>query len=198
MRIKQKSPSERIMRALAISLTVMVVWILVWALVLKLCNRDDMINNYYNLKDMSLIDRIKWDLIPFNYRGSDDLIRNQIIITVLNCFVLAPFGVTFRYIFKKTNLLRDLAFCFAFSFAIETIQLFTPIGNPATEDLITNVFGYFIGLVFYYVFIKRLSAKWGAFIFTLFNLAAVALTAYSVVTTVEAAPLIYQLITRSF
>lgn len=198
MLIKKYAKRERMLRRLAISLTVMVGWILIWALVLKMCDEEMLVRNYYNLRNMSLIDRIKWDLIPFNYRKDDPLVNQQIIVTILNCFVFVPFGVTLCYVFKKPNVLRDASLCLAFSLGIEALQLFTPFGNPATEDLITNVLGYFLGLAIYYVFLKRLSTKWSAVLFWLFNFIAAAVTVYTLVTAVASAPLIYRLVTKTY
>ena len=198
MLTKKYARREVVLRWLAISLTIMVGWILIWALVLKMCDEEMLVRNYYNLRNMSLIDRIKWDLIPFNYRGDEQMIKRQILVTILNCFVFVPFGVTLCYIFKKPNILRDFALCLAFSLGIEILQLFTPFGNPATEDLITNTAGYFIGLAIYYVFLKRLSTKWSVVLCWLFNFIAVAVTVYTLVTTAASTQLIYQLLTKTY
>ncbi len=188
---------EKTLRLLAVSLTAMLFWLLIWVLVFKLCNRATLITNYMNLKDMTLIDRIKWDLIPFNYRGEGEYRARLIMDTVLNCFVFAPFGVTLCYVFKKRNILRDLAICLGFSLVIEALQLCTTIGNPSTEDLITNVLGYFIGFGIYHILFKRLPLKQGVITFGVFNLIASILTVISLVTTVITGPLIYQLITKT-
>ena len=190
--------NEKTIRRLAISLSIMLVWILIWALVFKLCIRDDLIRNYYNLKNMTLQERIMWDIIPFRYHGEGVYKSLQIMSTVLNCFVLAPFGVTLNYIFEKNNLLRNVAICFCFSLFIETLQAFTSFANPATEDLITNTFGYFIGYFVYRLLFKRLSVKQSVWVFALFNIICAALFVYSVATAVINAPLILKLIMRTF
>ena len=51
--------------------------------------------------------------------------------------------------------MRDLGICFLISLFFELLQLFTMIGNFATMDLITNVAGYFVGLVFYELIFKK-------------------------------------------
>ena len=199
--IKSKKPllsyNEKTLRRLAISLTAMLAWLLIWALVFKLCDRETLIRNYTNLKDMTLIDRIKWDLIPFNYRGEGEYRARLIMDTALNCLVFAPFGVTLCFVFKKPNIFRDASFCLAFSLIIEALQLFTTVGNPATEDLITNVFGYFIGFGVYHLLFKRLTVKQGVITFAVFNSVAALLTIFSLVSAAITAPLIYQLITKT-
>lgn len=133
--------------------------ILIWALVFKLGSEILLIRIYTNWKDATFEERILWDLIPFNYRGEDYWIMRQIIDTVLNCFVFAPLGVMLCYVFKKPNVWLNAAICLGFSVCVELIQLFTVLGNPATEDLITNVAGCFIGYAFYILIFKRLSVK---------------------------------------
>ena len=138
LREKYLPYDEVSLRRLALATTFMFSWILVWALVFKLGNEVLLVGNYTNLKDMTLEERILWDLIPFNYRGEGEYKLKLIMDTVLNCFVFAPLGVTFCYIFKKVNVWRNAAICLAFSIGVELLQLVTILGNPATEDLITN------------------------------------------------------------
>ena len=65
------SYNEVTIRRLALSALVMYIWILIWALVLKLGDAQTLIRNYQNLSVLTLKERIMWDLIPFNYRGTD-------------------------------------------------------------------------------------------------------------------------------
>ena len=111
--------NETTLRKLVISATVMYFWILIWALVLKLGDEGILIRNYTNLKELTLWERILWDLIPFNYRPAEGGLVNLLLDTLLNCFVFAPIGVAFGYLFKKTNILRDAAICLGISLLIE-------------------------------------------------------------------------------
>ncbi len=189
--------NEETQRKLALSGVIMLAWILVWALIFKCCMEESLIGNYYNLRYMTIEERIMWDIIPFNYRGEGYYKMLQIISTVLNCFVFAPFGIAFCYIFKKKNVWRDAAICLACSLTIETIQIFTTWGNPATEDLITNVAGCFIGFGIYQILFKRLSVKQNVQIFAFANIALALVTVYSLITTVNTMDLIIKMLTNT-
>ena len=82
----------------------MLAWILIWALVFKLGSEVLLVRNYTNLKDMTIEERILWDIIPFQYRGDEYWKMRQFLDTILNCFILAPLGVLLCYAFKKDNL----------------------------------------------------------------------------------------------
>lgn len=189
--------TEKTLHNLALSGAIMFAWIIVWGLILKCCMDESLIRNYYSLRYMTIEERIMWDIIPFNYRGEDYYKMLQIISTVLNCFVFAPFGIAFCYIFKKKNVWRDAAICLACSLTIETIQIFTTWGNPATEDLITNVAGCFIGFGIYQILFKRLSVKRNVQIFGFANLVFALVTLYSLVTTVNTMELIIKMLTKT-
>ena len=182
---------------LAIACAVMFSWLLIWALVLKLGNEDILRNLYINLKDMTLKDRILWDIIPFNYRGEGDYKRQIIIDSLLNCLAFAPFSVLLCYVFEKPNIFRDILICLGFSVGIELLQLVTMLGNPATEDLITNLAGCIIGYVFYFLLFRRLSlsqtVKTAAVLSVILAMGVI----YSIVTTVGAADLIFKIVTRT-
>ena len=150
---------EKGIRRLALVATGMFAWILVWALVLKLGSEIMLVRNYHNLKDMTIMERIMWDIIPFNYRGDEYWKMRQFLDTILNCFILAPLGVLLCYVFKKDNVWRNALLCLGFSLCIEILQLFTFVGNPATEDLITNTVGCFVGYGIYWWGLRRLTEK---------------------------------------
>ena len=189
--------SEAALKRFVSAATIMYFLILVWALVLKLGNESLLINNYTNLKSMTLRERILWDLVPFNYRG-EGLYRTKIIMdTVFNCFVFAPFGVAFGYLFKKTNILRDTALCLGLSLLIELTQLATTLGNPATEDLITNVAGYFIGFALYKLLFARLSVKNSVRFLAVICIVFGAALIYAITTTAAAAETICKIVTRT-
>ena len=188
---------EAILRRLAVSATLMYVWILIWALVLKLGNAEMLTGNYINLKQLTVKERLAWDLIPFHYRGEGAYKTKIILDTVMNCFVFAPFGIMFGYVFKKRNILRDVAICLGFAVLIEFLQFITMLGNPATEDLITNPIGYFIGLVFYALIFKRLSVRQSVKVAVVTNTVFGVTVAVSLVTVIRSAELIFQIITKT-
>lgn len=159
LREKYLPYNEATLRRQALATTFLFSWILIWALVFKLGSELLLVGNYTNLKDMTIEERILWDLIPFNYRGEGEYKLKLIMDTVLNCFVFAPLGVTLCYVFKKVNVWRNAAICLAFSVGVELLQLATILGNPATEDLITNTVGCFIGFGLYHLIFKRISVK---------------------------------------
>lgn len=198
---KRKIPlfeyTQKNLRRLVICAIVMIFWILIWALVFKFCYPQMLIRNYTNMRDMTMMERIIWDLIPFNYRGTDYWIVRQIIDTALNCFVFVPFGIALNYVFKKHNALRDVAICFGLSVFIELLQLITVLGNPSTEDLITNVFGYFIGLGIYSLWLKSISLKAKVRLFAAINIICIPIVIFSLVTFVSSAPLIYGIISKT-
>ena len=157
--IKNSNEHGTAVRMLGVALTLMLMWLLFWALVLKLCDHNELLSNYYALRNLTIEERILWDLIPFNYRGEGIYQAKQILSTVLNCFVLAPIGVTLCYSFKRVNVFRGALISLLFITFIETTQLFTTFGNLATEDFITNIFGYFVGVAIYQIFFKRIPER---------------------------------------
>ena len=197
LREKYLPYEEKTVRKLCISITVIFIWLLIWMLLFKFAREDILIRNYTNITQLTLHERIMWDLIPFNYRGEPYWVMLQIITTILNGIVFAPFGVLFNFIFKKRNILRDAILCFGISLAFELTQLATILGNMATEDLITNTFSYFVGLGIYYLIFKRLSTKANVIFFTAAHLLLFVLVAISIVTTIGAADVIWAILTRT-
>ena len=185
-------------RFLGITLTLMLMWLLFWVLVLKMCNHESLILNYTNLREMTIEERIMWDLVPFNYRGEGLYKLKQILSTVLNCFVLAPLGVTLCYSFKRVRVIFGAFISLVFITLIEATQLLTTFGNLATEDFITNFISYFVGLLIYLIFFRRLSEKATVRMLSVFVIIGVALTAYTVMTTINSAELIVSLINRTY
>ena len=169
-------------RRLALGACVMLGWLLIWALVLKLGSEIMLVRNYTNLKDMTPQERILWDIIPFNYRGDDYWKMRQMLDTVLNCFVFAPIGIVLCYVFKKVNVLINALICFVFSLGIEILQLFTTVGNPATEDLLTNLVGCFIGYGIYRLLLKKFSTRGSVIGLAFVNLALALSVVFSFVT----------------
>ena len=189
--------NEKTVRRLVIAMLVMYAWMLIWALVFKLGNETILRNLYINLKDFTLKERILWDLVPFNYRGEGDYKKQLIVDTMLNCLVMAPVGIMLCYIFKKPNVFRDAAICLGISVLIESIQLVTMLGNPATEDLITNTAGYFIGFGLYMLLFRRLSKKATVIVALVADFVFVIVAIYALISTIGIADLLYQFVTKT-
>lgn len=192
--------NNRALKALVIAATVMFGYILFWALVLKLGREDMLVRNHTNLSQLTLTERLMWDLIPFNYRGDDYNIKQQMLTTLLNCFVFAPFGVAFSYLLGKKGFWGVLIGAVAnlgIIFAIELMQLITLFGNFATEDFITNMVGYFIGVALYYVLFKRFSNKQNVVFFCIINVIVAAVFVYSAISTIGALDVIVELLSKN-
>ena len=183
------------LRRLAIAASIMFAFVLVWALVFKLGNETILITNYQNLKALTLEERIMWDIVPFNYRGEGEYKLRLISDTVLNCFVFAPFGVLFCYTFKKRSILRNVAICLGFSVLVEALQLATMLGNPATEDLITNTAGALIGYGLYHLIFKRISIKNSIRIAAAANAIFAAISVFAIISLSLASETIWGIIT---
>lgn len=197
LREKYLPYDEATLRHQALVTTFLFSWILIWALVFKLGSELLLVGNYTNLKDMTIEERILWDLIPFNYRGEGEYKLKLIMDTVLNCFVFAPLGVTLCYVFKKVNVWRNAAICLAFSVGVELLQLATILGNPATEDLITNTVGCLIGFGLYHLIFKRISVKNSVRTLAVVNTLLAIVGIVSLVTLVMSGETIIGIITRT-
>lgn len=197
LREKYLPYDEATLRRQALATTFLFSWILIWALVFKLGSELLLVGNYTNLKDMTIEERILWDLIPFNYRGEGEYKLKLIMDTVLNCFVFAPLGVTLCYVFKKVNVWRNAAICLAFSIGVELLQLATILGNPATEDLITNTVGCFIGFGLYHLIFKRISVKNSVRTLAVVNTLLAVVGVVALVTLVMSGETIIGIITRT-
>ena len=189
--------NEKTLHRLVIAALVMYVWMLIWALVFKMGNEVILKNLYINLKDMTLKERILWDLIPFNYRSEYGDIKNIVLDTILNCFVLTPFAVLLCYAFKKPNVWCGALICLGLSTCIELIQMMTMLGNPATEDLITNTVGYFIGYGLYMLLFRRLSVKYNVIIAVIVNIILAIASVYALISILSITDLLYQFFTRT-
>ena len=168
------------LRRLVLAALIMFMWLLVWILVLKLCDEAILLRNYGNLKTMTVHERLEWDSIPFNYRGSEYEIMLQKLTTLLNCFILVPLGVMLQYLFGGRRIALGAIISFLFVLCIELLQLYTMFGNFATEDFITNMVGYFIGVALYQLVFRRLSHRVSIVVFvsSVVILAAIALFSF--------------------
>lgn len=123
--------------------TIMYVYIsfvLYFTLMPIICSIPFMFNHPFKMMNMNLFD----DLL--NHRG--DYIRQ----IVLNIVMLIPFGIIFPMIDKKNNFVKTVKWSFITSLVIELLQTLISVRSSDITDLITNVFGAFIGYLIYLIF----------------------------------------------
>ena len=167
--------------------------VLFWALWLKFNDFHMVVLNYQWLSKMTVRERLLYDIIPFQIRFD---FWNQFLQFPANAIVFAPFGVLFNHLFSKKNVWRDLAICFGVSLSIETVQLFTIIGNFATADLIMNTLGYLIGLAFYRLIFKKLSTLQKVWLYRVADAILLVMLIVVVVTTIGNWELIVAILAR--
>ena len=199
MMIKQKLQSlfscdEREQRRAVAFATGAYVVVLFWALWLKFNDFHMVVLNYQWLSKMTVQERFLYDIIPFQIRFD---FWNQLIQFPANAIVFAPFGVFLNHLFKKKNILRDLAICFGVSLSIEIVQLLTIIGSFATSDLIMNTLGYFIGLAVYYLIFARLSTQQTVWFYRVVDAILFVALIVVIVTTIGNWELISAILTRT-
>lgn len=186
---------ERALKRSAIISTVMFSLLLVWVLFFKLGISKLIYQNYINISQFTFKERFLYDIIPFNLHNIN--ITNQILDIICNCFVFAPFGVFFRTLFFKKNLVRDLSLCFFISLAAEITQLFTMLGGFATVDLITNTIGCLVGTLFYEILLERMKTEGRVRFYRIINLIMLPIMVYAIYTFVNNFELIMAVLTRS-
>lgn len=191
------SYGRKTVKRLALLAIGLIGWLLVWALVFKMGDEVMLRRNYLNLKIMTPVERLLWDIVPFRYRGDDYWMSLQKLTTLLNCVVFVPFGVLFCYVFRRQNVIKNVAIGLGISIFIEMLQFVTMFGNPATEDLITNTFGCLVGYVLNALLFRHLSNKTKTIVLAISNVLLVVATIYSIVTLVGAYDTIYGIITRT-
>ena len=150
--------------------------------------------NYINLTELTLEERFMWDIVPFHTRQNHELQRMEF---VANSLIFAPFGILLNYAFKKRNIFRDIVICFTFSLAIEVFQLYSLLGGFATEDLIMNTLGYFVGLILYYAIFKKRTVKTCIWVCRIANFILLPVFIYALVTTLQNGELILSILDRT-
>ena len=167
--------------------------ILLWIICLKFSNAEMLARNYKNLSELTLHERFMWDIVPFHTRQNHDLQKLEFIA---NSLIFVPYGILLNYLFKKRNIFRDALLCFGFSLAIEVFQLYTMLGGFATEDLIMNTLGYFVGLILYYLFFEERKQKTCIWVCRVFNFILLPTFIYALVTALQNGELIISILTR--
>lgn len=185
--------NEQTLRRLIVVSTVIYGWLLVWIIWFKMNDNESILFNYSGLKTFTTKERFLYDIIPFNFEKYDDLQRLSVL---LNLFVFAPFGVLLPFLFRRKSILRDLLICFCVSLSFEVIQFFSMIGGFATDDLIMNTLGYFVGLIFYYFFFKKRSMRFNVNFFIIVNAVFSLLVIYSIIGTINSLDVIVSILTR--
>ena len=131
---------------------------LVWALYFKFSDINEV--KYVSSKTglMTLKERFLFDIIPFDFRNTNQK-SLHFFLNILNMIVFAPLGVALCMNSKEIKWKRHALFCFLVSLIVELIQLFTVIGGFASDDLLMNTLGYFLGALIYYLIFRRFSDK---------------------------------------
>ena len=168
--------------------------VLFWALWLKFNDFHMVVLNYQWLSKLTVWERFLYDIVPFRIRFD---FWNQFVQFPANAIVFAPFGVLLPLLFKRKNMGRDLAICFGVSLSIETVQLFSIIGNFATADLIMNTLGYCIGFLIYRLIFSKISTQKTVWVLRVANLLLAVLLVVALVTTVQNRELIIAILTRT-
>lgn len=149
---------------------VIYILVLIWIVYFKFGNIYLVWHNAFSISHLSPLERFMFDIIPFDFSNSpDSQLLSQIFDEFLNGLIFAPFGVALPLLNKKIKILPQLLFCFGLSLIIEITQYFTAIGGLASDDLIMNTLGYFLGLIFYYLVFKKLKDKTNYRVFIIVN-----------------------------
>ena len=136
---------------------VLYILFLLWVIYFKLGKVDLVWHNAYSISHLSPLERFMFDIIPFDFSNSPSVQHtSQLVDEILNMLIFAPFGVALPLLNKKIKILPQLLFCFGLSLIIEITQYFTAIGGLASDDLIMNTLGYFLGLIFYVLVFGKL------------------------------------------
>ena len=185
---------ERMLRLEVICALCFYTFILLWIVCLKFGNAEMLHRNYINLTELTLEERFMWDIVPFHTRQNHEL---QHMEFVANSLIFAPFGILLNYAFKKRNIFRDIVICFTFSLAIEVFQLYSLLGGFATEDLIMNTLGYFVGLILYYAIFKKRTVKTCIWVCRIANFILLPVFIYALVTALQNGELILSILDRT-
>ena len=132
--------------------------IIIWIITFK-CNLVQSITDtYLFFKEMTIIERINFDLVPFkDYIEGPFISQINTIIEddILNILFFVPLGMYASLFIKKHKFIKVILFSFLLSLFFEIFQLFSLIGSFSTKDLITNVLGSIIGYFIYRLMYKK-------------------------------------------
>ena len=141
---------KKIVDLLTIISFVLYILIFIWIVYLK-SNQESWILATYNLfKDMPLIERFKYDLIPFS---NTSMMRTR--SNYYNVLIFIPIPIYLKIIFNKIKYNHLLLLGLILTLFIEFSQLFIPFCGFATEDIICNFIGSVTGVIIYHLFLKK-------------------------------------------
>lgn len=150
--------AEKQFKFLSTCIFIMFFIIIIWIITFK-CNLVQSITDtYLFFKEMTVIERIKFDLVPFkDYIEGPFISQIKTIIEddILNILFFVPLGMYASLFIKKHKFIKVFLFSFLLSLFFETFQLFSLIGSFSTKDLITNVLGSIIGYFIYRLMYKK-------------------------------------------
>ena len=158
--------------------------IIIWIITFK-CNLVlSITDTYLFFKEMTVIERINFDLIPFkDYIEGPFISQIKTIIEddILNILFFVPLGMYASLFIKKHKFIKVFLFSFLTSLFFETFQLFSLIGSFSTKDLITNVLGSIIGYFIYRLMYKKENSQRKIKIYNVISTIAVVILFFIVV-----------------
>ena len=150
--------AEKQFKFLSTCIFIMYFIIIIWIITFK-CNLVQSITDtYLFFKEMTIIERINFDLVPFkDYIEGPFISQINTIIEddILNILFFVPLGMYASLFIKKHKFIKVILFSFLLSLFFEIFQLFSLIGSFSTKDLITNVLGSIIGYFIYRLMYKK-------------------------------------------
>lgn len=85
------------------------------------------------------------DLIPFSFIEKAKYNTETYRSVLMNVFLFVPFGLSASFSFGRKNVTRTFFSALLLSIAIELIQYFFSLGMMATDDVLANCLGAFLG-----------------------------------------------------
>lgn len=165
-------------KILSISAIILYLMFLVWGLFFKFGDIDYTRKCSYGLSLLTDKERFLYDIIPFDFGNTEQKLIH-FTLNILNMFVFVPLAIMLIFRSGKINFIKHTIFCFLVSLVLEVTQFFTLIGGFASDDLLMNTMGYFVGALIYHVLLRRLSDKINFYILLVFNIVLIPTVIYS-------------------
>lgn len=185
---------ERKLRRQILFTTTIYVGLLFWALWLKFDNVNTVVKTYHRLHHLNIKERFLYGIVPFRRQGVGVRMNQRDLI--LNAIAFSPFGILMNHYFENRNFRRDLSLCFLMTLCIELTQLATRIGSFSSDDLIANTMGYFIGFIFYKLFLENMSVRSTIRFYSIANVMFLPWLAYATYITLQNRGVIIAILTR--
>lgn len=168
---------------------VLYILFLLWVVYFKFGNVDLVWHNAYSISHLTPYERFMFDIIPFDFSNSPESQHlSQIFDEIFNALIFAPFGVALPLMNKKIKIIPQILFCFGLSLIFEVVQYFTAIGGFASDDLIMNTLGYFIGLLAYILVFRKLQDKTNYRVFLIVDFILVIIVIIGIITVAPVMP----------